>query len=249
MTKKSIVITGAGSGIGLATTLLHLAAGWHVFAVDRNKEALEHLSERADGGSVSIHAMDITDATAIENLTQIIDESEHLISGLVNCAGIGANVPYAKTTADMMRNIYEVNVIAAFILIQAIAPLMEKCGGGSIVNIVSVSGIKGSYGRSAYGASKGALITLTKVLCVELADAGIRVNAVAPGPVETIMSREHHTEETREEWRRTLPMRRYAEPEEIAEAAFFLNDENRASYITGQVLCVDGGFVSAGLMK
>jgi NAD(P)-dependent dehydrogenase (short-subunit alcohol dehydrogenase family) len=148
----------------------------------------------------------------------------------------------------MLRKIYEVNVIGAFALSQALAPVLRENGGGSIVHIASVSGIKGNLGRSAYGASKGALITLTKIMAVELADDLIRVNAIAPGPIETPMVKENHTAVTREEWQRTVPLRRYGQPEEIASAIAFLVDGEQSSYVTGQILAVDGGFTAAGLM-
>jgi NAD(P)-dependent dehydrogenase (short-subunit alcohol dehydrogenase family) len=170
------------------------------------------------------------------------------LRGLVNCAGIPANARFFDTTAEQMRRLYEVNVVGAFALSQALAPVMTAAGGGAIVHIASVSGIKGNLGRSAYGASKGALVTLTKIMAVELASERIRVNAVAPGPIETPMVLEAHTAATREEWHRTVPMRRYGTPEEIAEAIAFLCDEARASYVTGQILSVDGGFTAAGLM-
>ncbi|MBB4301372.1 NAD(P)-dependent dehydrogenase (short-subunit alcohol dehydrogenase family) [Rhodobium orientis] len=248
MPEKTIVITGAGSGIGLATAELHAARGWHIAAVDRDAAALERMKERLGDASVSLHAADITDEAAVETLAAECRDSAPPVAALVNSAGIGAAMPITDTTSEMMRRIYEVNVIGAFQLCKALTPLMTEAGGGGIVNIVSVSGIKGNFGRSAYGASKGALITLTKIMAVELAAAGIRVNAVAPGPIETAMSRDHHSESTREEWHRTIPMRRYGTPEEVAEAVLFLADPRTSSYVTGQILSVDGGFVSAGLM-
>src|SRR5690606_10036187 len=96
--------------------------------------------------------------------------------------------------------------------------------------------------------SKGAVVTLTKIMAVELADDTIRVNAIAPGPIETLMVKQMHTEVTREEWHRTVPLRRYGTPEEIAAAIAFPADERQSSYVTGQVLSVDGGFTAAGLM-
>ena len=126
---------------------------------------------------------------------------------------------------------------------------MGERGRGSIVNITSVSGIRGNVGRVAYGASKGGVVTMTKVMAVELAPLGIRVNAVAPGPIETPLVREVHTENVRSEWMRVVPQRRYGTPEEVADAAIFLLDNRRASYVTGQILYVDGGFTAAGLMN
>ncbi len=246
---RSVVVTGAGSGIGLSTTELLIEAGWHVVAADRDALALERLGERlANRNAITLAPLDVTDEAAVERLADRCRLLDAPLAALVNSAGIAANVRFADTTTDMLRKIYEVNVIGAFALSQALAPVLRENGGGSIVHIASVSGIKGNLGRSAYGASKGALITLTKIMAVELADDLIRVNAIAPGPIETPMVKENHTAVTREEWQRTVPMRRYGQPEEIASAIAFLIDGKQSSYVTGQVLAVDGGFTAAGLM-
>jgi len=142
----------------------------------------------------------------------------------------------------------EVNLIGAFVACREAAHRMHERGAGSIVNIASVSGIPGNAGRVAYGASKGGVITMTKVMVVEFARLGIRVNAIAPGPIETPMVREVHTDQVRAEWMRTVPQRRYGTPEEVAGAAIFLLNDRRSSFVTGQILCVDCGFTAAGLM-
>ncbi|EUC01232.1 3-oxoacyl-(acyl-carrier-protein) reductase [Rhizobium sp. CF080] len=247
---RSVVVTGAGSGIGLSTTELLIEAGWHVLAADRDAAALERLMERLGNraGLLTTVILDITDEKAIAELADRCQALQSPLQALVNSAGIGSNVRFADTTTDQLRRMYEVNVVGAFALSQALAPIMRENGGGSIVHIASVSGIKGNLGRSAYGASKGALVTLTKIMAVELADDLIRVNAIAPGPVETPMVKENHTAVTREEWNRTVPMRRYGRPEEVATAIAFLVDERQSSYVTGQILAVDGGFTAAGLM-
>ncbi|MCQ1852282.1 SDR family NAD(P)-dependent oxidoreductase [Neorhizobium galegae] len=247
---RSVVVTGAGSGIGLSTTELLIEAGWHVLAIDRDAAALDRLMERLGNraGLLTTVLLDITDEKAIADLADRCQALQSPLQALVNSAGIGSNVRFADTTTDQLRRIYEVNVVGAFALSQALAPIMRENGGGSIVHIASVSGIKGNLGRSAYGASKGALVTLTKIMAVELADDLIRVNAIAPGPIETPMVKENHTAVTREEWNRTVPMRRYGRPEEIATAIAFLVDERQSSYVTGQILAVDGGFTAAGLM-
>ncbi|CDZ29736.1 SDR family NAD(P)-dependent oxidoreductase [Neorhizobium galegae] len=247
---RSVVVTGAGSGIGLSTTELLIEAGWHVLAADRDAEALERLMERLGNraGLLTAVLLDITDEKAIADFAERCQALHSPLQALVNSAGIGSNVRFAETTTDQLRRMYEVNVVGAFALSQALAPIMRENGGGSIVHIASVSGIKGNLGRSAYGASKGALVTLTKIMAVELADDLIRVNAIAPGPIETPMVKETHTAVTREEWNRTVPMRRYGRPEEIATAIAFLVDERQSSYVTGQILAVDGGFTAAGLM-
>ena len=125
---------------------------------------------------------------------------------------------------------------------------MVRQGGGAIVNIGSVSGLRGGYGRAAYGASKSGVIVLSQVMSTELSGKGVRVNVIAPGPVETPMVVAVHDEITRRSWTNAIPMGRYATPEEIAGTALFLCSDD-ASYITGQVLAVDGGFAGAGMMR
>jgi NAD(P)-dependent dehydrogenase (short-subunit alcohol dehydrogenase family) len=114
--------------------------------------------------------------------------------------------------------------------------------------MASVSGQRGNIGRSAYGASKGGVITLTKVMAAELAPRNIRVNAIAPGPIETPLVKAMHTDADRAAWLKTVPQRRYAAPEEIAGAAVFLLDESKSSFVTGHILNVDGGFAAAGIL-
>lgn len=250
MRSGSIVITGAGSGIGLATTLLLARSGWHVIAADRDTAALDALAAQSKAESLPVtpFILDVTDENAVAALASQCRSLETPLKALVNSAGIASNTRFAETTAGQMRGIYEVNVIGTLVLSQALAPVMRDNGGGSIVHLASVSGIKGNMGRCAYGASKGAIVALTKIMAVELADDTIRVNAIAPGPIETPMVKRAHTAATREEWHRTVPLRRYGTPEEIAAAIAFLVDERQSSYVTGQVLSVDGGFTAAGLM-
>lgn len=246
MDAASVVVTGAASGIGLATARLLAGSGWHVVAADRDTAALERLAEQEL--SIEPVQLDVTDERGISDLADRCSRLGSPLKALVNSAGIAATDRFAETTADQMRRVYEVNVIGTFLLSQALAPVMRENGGGSIVHLASVSGIKGNFGRSAYGASKGAVVTLTKIMAVELATDRIRVNAIAPGPIETLMVKQMHTDVTRDEWHRTLPMRRYGTPEEVAAAIAFLTDERQSSYVTGQVLSVDGGFTAAGLM-
>jgi len=125
---------------------------------------------------------------------------------------------------------------------------MKEFGGGSIVNIASIAGLRGSKGRAAYGSSKGAVAILTQVMAVDLARFNIRVNAIAPGPVETPLVAAVHTPETRRAYHHHTPMRRYGTPDEMAGTVLFLLDPAASSYITGAIIPVDGGFAAAGLM-
>jgi NAD(P)-dependent dehydrogenase (short-subunit alcohol dehydrogenase family) len=125
---------------------------------------------------------------------------------------------------------------------------MRHTGGGAIVNISSVAGLRGGKGRSAYGASKGAVVVLTQVLANDLARYRIRVNAVAPGPVDTPMVKAMHGESDRALWMRHIPLKRYAKPDEIASVIEFLLDGTKSSYMTGEIVAVDGGFRGAGVI-
>jgi len=149
------------------------------------------------------------------------------------------------TEADWTR-ILAVNLTGPFICTKAAVQLMREGGGGAIVNITSISAVRASTLRSAYGTSKAGLAHLTKQLAVELASSGIRVNAVAPGPVDTAMAQAVHTPEIRADYHDAIPLNRYGLEAELAEAILFLSCD-RSSYNTGQILAVDGGFDAAGI--
>jgi NAD(P)-dependent dehydrogenase (short-subunit alcohol dehydrogenase family) len=168
------------------------------------------------------------------------------LDALVNNAGIAVFKPLLETTLEDWRRTLDVNLTGAFLCVQAAAPLMREAGGGAIVNITSISGHRASTLRVAYGTSKAALAHLTKQQAAELASLGIRVNAVAPGPVDTAMAKAVHTPAIRADYHDAIPLNRYGLESELAEVIFFLCSE-RASYITGQVLSVDGGFESTGI--
>jgi NAD(P)-dependent dehydrogenase (short-subunit alcohol dehydrogenase family) len=243
------VITGAASGIGLATAERLLVAGWKVAAFDRDEKALASTyRERAEKGRVFAAALDVTDEAAVEKAVKHVPDALGGLDGVVNSAGIAADIPALETPVDLFRKILDVNVTGTFITARAAARIMKAAGGGAIVNMASVSGLRGSKGRSAYGASKGGVVILTQVLANDLARYGIRVNAVAPGPVNTPMVKAMHVDKDRALWARHLPMRRYAEPDEIASVIEFLLDGSKSSYMTGEVVAVDGGFAGAGII-
>ena len=162
----------------------------------------------------------------------------------MNNAGHAVFKPALDTTLAEFQRTLDVNLTGPFLMVKAAVPLMRE--RSSIVNITSISGLRASALRIAYGTSKAALDHLTKQLALELSVRGIRVNAVAPGPVDTAMAKAVHSPAIRADYHDAIPLGRYGLEEELAEAIFFLSSE-RASYITGQTLAVDGGFDAIGI--
>lgn len=261
--EQTILITGAASGIGRATAEAALAAGLRVIATDRDATGLGMLGAETGGNErLLCQQLDVCDEAAVSALFDAAETGFGAVTGVVNSAGIAADVPVTETDTALFRKILDINVIGSFTIArEAVRRMQRRDGGGggggggdgsgergAIVNIASVSGIQGNKGRSAYGASKGAIITMTRVMAVELAHQGIRVNAIAPGPIETALARAIHGPEVRAMWEERTPLGHYGQPRDIAESALFLLDPHRAGYITGQVLAVDGGFSIAGLI-
>ncbi|MBI2807736.1 MAG: SDR family oxidoreductase [Planctomycetes bacterium] len=249
-TQNTLLVTGGTSGIGLAIVEASLEQGWHVLVADIDRDNLESSRQRLDRHSTLVHfePLDITDEQAVLQTIARCEANVGPLTGVVNCAGIGSDVPCLDTTTTLFRKTLEVNLIGSFVVAREAARVMRARGKGSIVNIASVSGIRGNAGRVAYGASKGGVIAMTQVMAVELAPVGIRVNAIAPGPIETPLVQQMHTDEARAGWVDRVPQHRYGTPAEVAGAAIFLLDERKSSFITGQTICIDGGFTAAGLI-
>jgi NAD(P)-dependent dehydrogenase (short-subunit alcohol dehydrogenase family) len=246
-TSKVALVTGAARGIGLATAKRFLTEGWRVALLDIEAELLnDAVAAIGDPDHTLALACDVSDAKAVAAAMQTMSKRFGRLDALVNNAGIAVFAPIMETSDADWSRILEVNLTGPFLCTKAAAPLMREQGGGAIVNITSISAVRASTLRSAYGTSKAGLAHLTKQLAVELASLGIRVNAVAPGPVETAMAKAVHTPEIRADYHDAIPLNRYGLEEELAEAIFFLCSD-RSSYITGQILAVDGGFDAAGI--
>lgn len=244
---KVALITGAARGIGLATAKRFLAEGWAVALIDIEEQQLrEAAASLADPVNVLALTCDVSDAKAVSVAMARIIERFGRLDALVNNAGVAVFKPILETADDEWDRVLAVNLTGPFLCIKAAAPLMREHGGGAIVNITSISGLRASTLRVAYGTSKAGLAHLTKQAAVELASLGIRVNAVAPGPVDTAMAKAVHSPAIRADYHDAIPLNRYGLEEELADAIFFLCSE-RASYITGQLLAVDGGFDAAGI--
>ena len=244
---KVALVTGAARGIGLATAKRFLAEGFCVALLDIEGELLQHaVADIADPDNTLALHCDVSDAKGVQAAIDAINSRFGRLDVLVNNAGVAVFAGVMETSDADWSRILEVNLTGPFLCTKAAAPLMREHGGGAIVNITSISAVRASTLRSAYGTSKAGLAHLTKQLAVELASLGIRVNAVAPGPVETAMAKAVHTPEIRADYHDAIPLNRYGLEQELAEAIFFLCSD-RASYITGQILAVDGGFDAAGI--
>jgi NAD(P)-dependent dehydrogenase (short-subunit alcohol dehydrogenase family) len=243
-----ILVTGGASGIGFAIVEAILAEGWRAIAADvdgRNLDAARgRLGERTD---IRFEQLDVADEDAVVKFIASCECDFGVLSGVVNSAGIGRDVPALETSVKLFRRILDVNLVGSFLVSREAAKAMRGRGAGAIVNMASVSGITGNQGRTAYGASKGGVIVMTKVMALELAPLGIRVNAIAPGPIETPLVKAMHTQDAREAWMRAVPQHRYGTPADVASAAVFLLDRQKSGYVTGQTICVDGGFTAAGM--
>jgi NAD(P)-dependent dehydrogenase (short-subunit alcohol dehydrogenase family) len=244
---KVALVTGAGRGIGLATARRFLAEGWRVALLDIDAALLEGAMAAVAAPQVTLALRcDVSEPLAI--LAAVQQAAAHFgrLDALVNNAGIAVFKPMLETTPEEWARVLAVNLTGPFLATQAAAPLMAEHGGGAVVNITSISGLRASTLRVAYGTSKAGLAHLTRQQAVELAGLGIRVNAVAPGPVDTAMARAVHTPAIRADYHDAIPLNRYGLETELAETIFFLCSD-RASYLTGQVIAVDGGFEAAGI--
>lgn len=247
--RPAILVTGGASGIGLAIVRAVMAEGWRAIVADLDPDSLARADAALGGGpDLLCDRLDVSDEAAVVGAVARWDAEFGPLTGLVNSAGIGQDVPCLDTGADLFRRILDVNLVGSFVVAREVAKAMRARGrGGAIVNVASVSGLRGNQGRVAYGASKGGVVTMTEVMAVELAPLGIRVNAIAPGPIETPLVAAMHTAETRDAWTRAVPQGRYARPDEVAGAAIFLLDPARSGFVTGHTLAVDGGFSTAGM--
>ena len=246
---RAAIVTGAGRGVGKAIARALTEEGASVLVGDIDADAAHATAEalRAAGGDAEAVAADVSDPAAAQALTEAAVERFGRVDILVNNAGIGLNKLFMETTPEDLDRIMRVNLLGPMLCSQAALRVMLPRGYGRIVNIVSISGLVGNIGRTAYGASKAALQLMTKVMAVELGAQGVTINAIAPGPIETDLSAAIHTQQTRNAFHARTPMHRYGTPAEIAAAVVFLASDG-AAYVNGTTLTVDGGFAVAGLM-
>jgi NAD(P)-dependent dehydrogenase (short-subunit alcohol dehydrogenase family) len=244
---KVALVTGAARGIGFAVAKRFLEEGWRVALLDMDDEGLREalVTLARPDHTMALHC-DVADAASDAGDIAAIGERFGRLDAVVNNAGVAVFKPLMETTHAEWQRVIDVNLTGPFKLIQAAVPLLRDSGGGAIVNVTSISALRASTLRVAYGSSKAGLAHLTKQCAVELASLGIRVNGVAPGPVDTAMAKEVHSAEIRADYRDAIPLARYGLEHELADAVYFLCSD-RSSYITGQILAVDGGFDAAGI--
>jgi len=241
--KKLAIVTGAARGIGLATAKLFEKNGYKVALVD--KDNYELIKSRIDNNNQKSFSYDISDINQLSSMFSDILNWYGRIDVLVNNAGVADFGNIEETSYERWNKVMKTNLDGVFFCSQKAIPYLKETKG-NIVNIASISGLRASTLRVAYGTSKAAVIQLTKQQAAELGEFGIRVNCIAPGPVKTKLAMAVHTQDIIEAYHDAIPLNRYGTEIEIANGIYFLASEN-ASYITGQILAVDGGFESTGV--
>jgi NAD(P)-dependent dehydrogenase (short-subunit alcohol dehydrogenase family) len=245
---KVAVVTGGAAGIGRAIVEAYLAEGAQVVIIDRNGEQSDRtLAELAGRGPLEAIKLDVRDWAGVAAAFDDVADRLGSVDVCVNNAGVTAIAPSLEMTEQDWREVIDTNLTAVFSCSQAAARQMVANGGGAIINMSSSSAILGLDRRAPYCSSKGALISLTRVLAVEWAEVGIRVNAIGPGWVKTkfvqaAIDAGHLSEAG---IRRRTPLDRLAQPAEIARVALFLATSD-SSYVTGQTIFPDGGFTAYG---
>ncbi len=241
---KTILVTGAARGIGAQIARHFIKSGCSVYVTDIDFEGARKNAAELGTAAIAMR-MDVCNRSEVRATIEQIVRERGLIDVLVNNAGLMTQGPFLNTTDAEWDELVAVNLTGVFNCIRAVAPSMVERGKGNIINIASVSAMKGggALGNTWYGSTKAAVVALTKGLSRELGPNGIRVNAIAPGVVETDMVKDSLTPEIRQRILARFPLARLATKEDVANLAVFLASD-LSSFITGQTIAVDGGFLN-----
>jgi len=241
---KRAVVTGGAMGIGRAIALAFTAEGARVAVVDLDREGAEETARLAGNKAFALTA-DITDSTAVAETAEAVAEHFGAVDVLVNNAGSRIVKSFLDHTEEDWRHMLNVNLTGHFLVCKAIVPLILEAGGGHIVNTCSIASVQGRPNRIGYCAAKGGFLAFTKALAADLSNNNIRVNALAPGMVETPMNQSFADDpELGEKWNSENLVGRWGQPEDVAKAAIFLASDD-ADFMTGAMLQIDGGAISA----
>jgi len=236
---KTALITGAARGIGKAIALKYASEGCNIAFTDLEINLDTEKEIAALGVKAKSYASNAADFAQTEEVVKAVKEEFGSIDILANNAGITKDGLMLRMTEQQWDAVIAVNLKSAFNFIHACVPVMMRQRGGSIINMASVVGVHGNAGQANYAASKAGLIALAKSIAQEMGPKGIRANAIAPGFIETAMTAAL-PEEVRNEWKQKIPLRRGGQVEDIANVATFLASD-LSSYVSGQVIQVDGG--------
>lgn len=244
------IVTGGGSGLGAGIAQRFAAEGAAVVCADINEENAQAVAGEIALGPTNAIAIGI-DVTKYDDAARLTAETVRefgQVDIIVNSAGIANHMPFLEAKPEDFQRIMRVNLEGTLFCAQHAAREMVKQGYGRVINIASISGARAGIGRTGYGTSKAAVIGLTRQMALELGPLGVTANAVGPGPVETPLTAVAHSDVTRQAYLDLIPMKRYGEIAEMADAATFLAGE-QAGYVNGQILYVDGGFTAVGIAK
>jgi len=243
---KVAVITGASKGLGKAMALALGRAGARLVLVSRNQEQLEQTAAeaRAAGADALVHQADVTDELQVADLGRRLAADYGKVQILINNAGINVRQPIADFTLADWRRVLDTNLTGPFLMCRALVPLMKGQGWGRIINLTSIMSHVALPGRSAYAASKSGLLGFTKALALELADEGITVNGISPGPFATEMNKPlMENPELTQFFMSRIPLGKWGQVEDVGEMALFLCSDH-ARFITGADILMDGGWTA-----
>ena len=242
--KKTALVTGSSKGLGKSIAMALAAAGARVALVSRDRKRLDEVASeiRAAGGQADTFPTDVTDERQVRDLEKAVTKKLGRLQILVNNAGINVRKHLVDFTVDEWRRVIDTNLTSVFLLSHAFVPTMKGQGYGRILNLTSIMSHVAIPGRTAYCASKTALLGFTRALALELATEKITVNGISPGPFATEMNKPlMENEEMNRQFLAKIPAGRWGDPDEVGRLALYLCSED-AGFITGQDVVIDGGW-------